>query len=104
MATRKKSESGAYMSQYDTEVEKRLKALEVKAHDNCDSGHQSLEEKLAYVEEKLVKVEQQLAYVKHVETYSDKVSASASDPNVGNETGRKVDILYKWWEENKDKI
>ena len=28
MATRKKSESGAYMSQYDTEVETRLDALE----------------------------------------------------------------------------
>tara|TARA_S200002703_G_scaffold677_1_gene1184 strand:+ start:1942 stop:2190 length:249 start_codon:yes stop_codon:yes gene_type:complete len=28
MASRVKSESGAYMSQYDTEVEKRLKALE----------------------------------------------------------------------------
>ena len=28
MATRKKSDSGAYMSQYDTEVEKRLQALE----------------------------------------------------------------------------
>ena len=28
MATRKKSESGAYMSQYDTEVEARLDALE----------------------------------------------------------------------------
>ena len=32
MATRKKvtSETGAYMSQYDQEVEKRLKALETK--------------------------------------------------------------------------
>ena len=28
MASRVKSESGAYMSQYDTEVEKRLQALE----------------------------------------------------------------------------
>ena len=28
MATRKKSESGAYMSQYDTDVETRLDALE----------------------------------------------------------------------------
>ena len=28
MSTRQKSESGAYMSQYDTEVEKRLQALE----------------------------------------------------------------------------
>ena len=33
MATRKKSESGAYMSQYDTEVEKRLKALESQSSD-----------------------------------------------------------------------
>ena len=33
MATRKKSESGAYMSQYDTEVEKRLKALESQRSD-----------------------------------------------------------------------
>ena len=30
MASRAKSESGAYMSQYDTEVEKRLKALEAE--------------------------------------------------------------------------
>ena len=28
MSTRQKSESGAYMSQYDTEVEERLQALE----------------------------------------------------------------------------
>ena len=33
MATRKKSESGAYMSQYDTEVEKILKALESQSSD-----------------------------------------------------------------------
>ena len=33
MATRKKSDSGAYMSQYDTEVEKRLQALESHTHD-----------------------------------------------------------------------
>ncbi len=34
MATRKRttSESGAYMSQYDNEVEKRLQALEAEAH------------------------------------------------------------------------
>ena len=30
MASRAKSESGAYMSQYDTEVEKRLQALEAE--------------------------------------------------------------------------
>ena len=34
MATRSKSSSGAYMSQYDTEVEKRLKALEAHTHES----------------------------------------------------------------------
>ena len=40
MATRRtvKSESGATMSQYDQEVEKRLKALEAKAHTQCEGG------------------------------------------------------------------
>ena len=33
MASRQKSDSGAYMSQYDTEVEKRLTALESHTHD-----------------------------------------------------------------------
>ena len=33
MASRQKSNSGAYMSQYDTEVEKRLAALEAHTHD-----------------------------------------------------------------------
>ena len=33
MASRQKSNSGAYMSQYDTEVEKRLAALESHTHD-----------------------------------------------------------------------
>tara|TARA_B100000427_G_scaffold218831_1_gene182865 strand:- start:983 stop:1237 length:255 start_codon:yes stop_codon:yes gene_type:complete len=35
---RQKSDSGAYMSQYDTEVEKRLAALEAQAHEKCDGG------------------------------------------------------------------
>ena len=38
MATRKKSDSGAYMSQYDTEVERRLKALESHTHDATSDG------------------------------------------------------------------
>jgi len=40
MATRKRttSESGAYMSEYDQEVEKRLKALESQAHTPCGGG------------------------------------------------------------------
>ena len=45
MATRKTSSSGAFMSQYDNEVETRLKALEsavkslqAQAHEKCDGG------------------------------------------------------------------
>ena len=40
MATRRivKSESGATMSQYDQEVEKRLQALEAKAHEKCEGN------------------------------------------------------------------
>ena len=36
--TANKSSSGASMSKYDVEVEARLKALEEKAHEQCDSG------------------------------------------------------------------
>jgi len=36
--TSSKSSSGASMSQYDVEVEARLKKLEAKAHEKCDSG------------------------------------------------------------------
>ena len=35
---RQTSGSGAYMSQYDTEVEKRLTALEAQAHEKCCDG------------------------------------------------------------------
>lgn len=36
--TAAKSASGAAMSKYDVEVEKRLKALEEIAHSKCDGG------------------------------------------------------------------
>ncbi len=36
--TAAKSATGASMSKYDVEVEARLKALEDKAHEQCDSG------------------------------------------------------------------
>ena len=36
--TAAKSASGAAMSQYDVEVEARLKALEAKAHTPCNGG------------------------------------------------------------------
>ena len=32
------SSSGASMSKYDVEVEKRLQALEAKAHEDCGTG------------------------------------------------------------------
>jgi len=46
------SESGAYMSQYDQEVEKRLQALEGKAHTPCGGGS---EERIAALEDRLEK-------------------------------------------------
>lgn len=54
MATRKRttSESGAYMSQYDTEVEKRLQALEAGAHQHTDDAAAKVEERLAALEAK----------------------------------------------------
>ena len=48
------SESGAYMSQYDQEVEKRLQALEAKAHTPCGGGGAS-DERLAALEDRLEK-------------------------------------------------
>lgn len=43
MATRKRvtSETGAYMSQYDQEIEKRLAALEAQSHTPCGGGASS---------------------------------------------------------------
>jgi len=48
------SASGAAMSKYDVEVEKRLQALEAKAHDDCNTGGDcaALEAKL----DKVIKV------------------------------------------------
>ena len=47
-----KSSSGASMSKYDVEVEARLKALEEKAHEQCNTGGGDL----AALEAKLDKV------------------------------------------------
>ena len=60
--TASKSASGASMSKYDVEVEARLKALEAKAHDNCnhtDGGG----DKVAALEAKLDKVIEVLHHV-----------------------------------------
>ena len=67
MATRSKSSSGAYMSQYDNEVEKRLTALESHTHEGIDANEvQDLKktifdnavspERLAAVEKKIDKL------------------------------------------------
>ena len=48
-----KSSSGAAMSKYDVEVEKRLKALESQAHDDCGHGDLGLiEHRLNLLENK----------------------------------------------------
>ena len=59
MATSKKSSSGAYMSQYDTEVETRLKAIEkavadLQAHSHAEPcGDNDLTAKVDAIAEKL---------------------------------------------------
>jgi len=55
MSTRKKttSESGAFMSKYDVEVESRLQKLEAQTHTPCGGGSSSeVEERLASLESK----------------------------------------------------
>ena len=57
--TAAKSSSGASMSKYDVEVEKRLKALEAKAHEDCGStGGGDLEERVSIIEAVLRKNDQ----------------------------------------------
>ena len=48
--TAAKSASGASMSKYDVEVEKRLKALEAKAHDDCGTTDGDLAERVSIIE------------------------------------------------------
>jgi len=56
--TAAKSSTGASMSKYDVEVEKRLKALEAKAHEDCGSGGDaSLEKRVAIIEASLRKLD-----------------------------------------------
>jgi hypothetical protein len=52
------SSSGASMSKYDVEVEARLKALEAKAHDNCNHTEDGdLAERVSIIEAVLRKVD-----------------------------------------------
>ena len=56
--TAAKSSSGASMSKYDVEVEKRLKALEAKAHDDCGTtSGGDLEERVSIIEAVLRKID-----------------------------------------------
>ncbi len=64
MATRKKADSGAYMSQYDTEVEKRLKALESVAHEKKSSGSSSDLVKRIEIIEAVLKMNPQIGFEK----------------------------------------
>ncbi len=58
MATRKTSETGAYMSQYDTEVEKRLKALESHSHPTPTGKTQKeVDDKIASLEKKVAELQ-----------------------------------------------
>ena len=53
-----KSSSGASMSKYDVEVEKRLKALEAKAHDDCGTtSGGDLEARVSIIEAVLRKID-----------------------------------------------
>jgi len=52
--TAAKSASGASMSKYDVEVEKRLKALEAEAHPKCHHGTEEVDtDKVAALEAKV---------------------------------------------------
>ena len=57
--TAAKSASGASMSKYDVEVEKRLKALEAQAHpDRCnDASDGDLSERVSIIEAVLRKID-----------------------------------------------
>jgi replicative DNA helicase len=61
MATRKTSETGAYMSQYDKEVEVRLKKLEEQSHTKPTGTTQSKnDERLSALEAEIVSLKAQL--------------------------------------------
>ena len=55
--TAAKSSTGASMSKYDVEVEKRLKALEAKAHEDCGGGDADLAERVSIIEAVLRKID-----------------------------------------------
>ena len=55
--TAAKSASGASMSKYDVEVEKRLKALEAEAHPKCHHGTEEVDtDRVSVLEARLDKL------------------------------------------------
>ena len=72
MATRRTSDSGAYMSQYDQEVEKRLKALEEQSHTKPTGATQSKnDERLSALEAEIASLKAQLKEAKSSPAVSD---------------------------------
>ena len=76
MATKRTSDSGAYMSKYDQEVEKRLKALEEQSHTKPTGATQSKnDERLSALEAEIASLKVQLENAKS----SPSVSEGSSD-------------------------
>lgn len=61
------SDSGAYMSQYDQEVEVRLKSLEEKAHTPCGGGGAN-----ADLLKRIEALESALAHIKKTSIWNSK--------------------------------
>lgn len=85
MATRKTSDSGAFMSKYDQEVESRLKALEAETHKKPTGATQAkVDERLAALEAEVASLKSQL---------ESKASPTVSDGSVDAKFNELVRIL-----------
>ena len=66
--TAAKSASGASMSKYDMEVEKRLQALEIEAHPKCHHDTEEVDtDRLSVLEEKVNKIISHLARKENID-------------------------------------
>ena len=69
--TAAKSSSGASMSKYDVEVEKRLKALEAEAHPKCHHGTEEVDtDRLSVLEAKVNKIISHLSKKENIDDIS----------------------------------
>jgi len=88
MATRKTSESGAFMSKYDEEVEVRLKKLEEQSHTKPTGATQSKnDERLSALEAEIASLKAQLE--------EKNSSPSVSDGSIESKFNELVRILKK---------